>query len=155
MSLTHFKGGLNPDRLQGGLSTEDLLVSLNPSGHLPPLSTPPPAMPALLLSSHNPGANPGPACPGLSLSCFPWIQRLLSHPPPPSPHSSHLQVPKGRSCCVTYLIESILSFENVLNPLHSFFSKYWKTEAQRNQESFPDATAKGGSSLNAHPWVNE
>ena len=53
MSLTHFKGGLNPDRLQGGLSSEDLLVSFSPSGQLPPL------MPALLLSSHNPGANPG------------------------------------------------------------------------------------------------
>lgn len=86
VSLTHFKGGLNPDRLQRGLSSEDLLVPLNPSGHLPPLSTPPPAMPALLLSSHNPGANLGPACPGLSLSCFPWIQQLLSQrPPAPAP----------------------------------------------------------------------
>ena len=53
MSLTHFKGGLSPDRLQGSLSSEDLLVSFSPSGQLPPL------MPALLLSSHNPGANPG------------------------------------------------------------------------------------------------
>lgn len=59
MSLTHFKGGLNPDRLQSGLSSEDLLVSLSPSGQLLPLSTPPAAMPALLLSSHNPGAHPG------------------------------------------------------------------------------------------------
>ena len=85
VSLTHFKGGLNPDRLQGGLSSEDLLVPLNPSGHLLLLSTPPPAMPALLLSSYNPGANPGPACPGLSLSCFPWIHPKVTKPPLPQP----------------------------------------------------------------------
>lgn len=143
MSLTNSKGGLNANRLQGGLSSEDLVlavvVSLNPSRHLPPLMIPPSATLALLLSSHNPGANRGTACPGPSLSLFPWLQQSLSNPPPPRPYpspcSSLLPAPKGRSFCAIYLTESILRSEKCFKPSPHFFSlKIGETEAQRSQE---------------------